>query len=162
MLEDLLPSPEQRLLTLEQVRAVAEVAVPHVVVPEFLLTKYGFSAERGSSVRGRHAFAPRCAVCSLPTTPSNRLTTLSGEVIHYECRPGAGEILESAARFLHESSGRSFCHTCLAGIFHIDFDEARKVVGQLRVRADMKLGTGQCSVCAKNRITLSASAQEAS
>lgn len=162
LLEDLLPSPEQRLLALEQVRDAAEITVPHVEVPEFLLTKYGFGGERGPSVRGRHTPAPRCVVCSLPTTPSNRLTTLTGDVVHFECRPESGEIVETAARFLRESPGRGFCHTCLASIFRIGFDEVRKVVGQLRMRSNMSLGTGQCSACDKHRMILSASAIQAS
>jgi hypothetical protein len=160
LLEGLLPSPEQRLRTLEQVRDAHEIAVSNVEVPEFLLTKYGFGGERGSSARGRHAAV--CVVCARPTSPSNRLTTLSGDVVHFECRAGSGEILESAARFLRDSPGRSFCHACLARIFRIGFDETRKVVGRLRVRADMDLGTGQCSACGKHRMILSASATEAS
>src|SRR5215475_6687517 len=162
LLEDLLPSPEQRLLTLEQVRDSSEVAVPHVEVPEFLLAKYGFGGERGPSVRGRHALAPRCVVCSLPTTRSNRLTTLTGDVVHFECRAGASDIVETAARFLRESPARAFCHTCMVSIFHVSFDEVRKIVGRLRVRAGMHVGTGQCSACDKHRMILSASAIEAS
>jgi hypothetical protein len=88
--------------------------------------------------------------------------TLSGEVVHYECRTGSGEILETAARLLLDSPGRALCHTCLAGALHIGFDEARKVVGQLRMRADMIFGTGLCSGCSRHRITLSSSASEAS
>jgi hypothetical protein len=89
ILEDLLPSPEQRLRTLEQVRDAHEVAVPNLVVPEPLLAKYGFSGEREFPARGRQPMAPRCVACSLPTTASNRFTTLSGEVFHFECRAGA-------------------------------------------------------------------------
>jgi len=99
----------------------------------------------------------RRAACSLPTTASNRFTTLSGEVFHFECRAGAEDALEAAARILRGSPDRTFCHSCLAGIFNIGFDEVRKLVGQLRIRTDMTLATGLCSVCSKHRITLSAS-----
>jgi hypothetical protein len=162
ILEDLLPSPELRLRTLEQIRDAHEVAVPNLLVPEPLLTKYGFVAGRGSAARGRQPGTPRCAACSLHTTASNRFTTLSGEVFHSECRAGAEDLLEAAARILRRSPERTFCHTCLAGIFNVGFDEVRKLVGQLRIRTDMTLATGLCSVCSKHRITLSANGSTAS
>jgi hypothetical protein len=157
ILEDLLPSPEQRLRTLEQIRDAQEVAVPNLVVPEPLLAKYGFAAGRESRARGRQVMAPRCVACSLPTTASNRFTTLSGEVFHSECRAGAEDVLEAATRILRRTPERTFCHTCLAGIFKIGVDDVRKLVGQLRLRTDMTLATGLCSVCSKHRITLSGS-----
>jgi hypothetical protein len=158
-LEELMVSPELRLETLERVRDQGEAMVRDVVVEEPILAKYGLAPRpRREAVfrvdRHSRVLDQPCAVCSLPTRPIDRLTMLSGEVVHYDCRPESRDITDIAARFLAESDGRAVCHSCLARQLHAAFDEVRKVVGRLRARTGLSVGTGQCSVCGRYRVIL--------
>ncbi len=82
---------------------------------------------------------------------------LSGDIVHYDCRPESRDVTDIAAHFLADADGRALCHSCLASLLHIGFDEVRKVVGQLRVRTRFRVGTGPCSVCGRNRVILGTS-----
>ena len=64
------------------------------------------------------------------------------------------EIEEKVVRFLEASTGGGVCHACLSSLFNVDFDQARKMVGQLRFRPGFKTESGQCSVCRKLRMTI--------
>jgi hypothetical protein len=157
-LEELLTLPDLRLETLERVRDRGEAVVREVVVPELLATKYKFGDKTRHEWNRVERLSPMreqlCAVCSQPTGRTDRLTMLNGEVVHYACRPESRDATEVAHRLLSEASGQGFCHSCLASLLHISFDEARKVVGKLRIRSGFTVGTGQCSVCGRFRFTL--------
>jgi hypothetical protein len=158
-LEELLASPELRLETLERVRDRGEAVIREVSVPDSVIAKYEFAARPRREALSRfdhqmHVTERPCTVCSLPTTPNDRLTMLSGDVVHYDCRPESRDMTAVAARFLAESEGRMVCHSCLAALLGVSFDEARKVVGQLRARHGLTVDTGRCSVCGKYRVTL--------
>jgi hypothetical protein len=157
-LEELLASPELRLEILERVRDRGEAIVRDVRVSDLVLAKYGLNAKPRREALSRferqaHGAERSCAVCSLPTTPNDRLTMLSGEVVHYDCRPESRDMVAVAARFLADSEGRAVCHSCLASLLGASFEEIRKVVGQLRARHGLGLDTGRCSVCGKFRVT---------
>jgi hypothetical protein len=161
-LEELVTSPELRLETLERVRDRGEAIVREVSVPDDVIAKYEFAARPRREPLSRyeretHVTERPCAVCSLPTTASDRLTMLSGEVVHYDCRPESRDMTAVAARFLAESEGRTVCHSCLAASLGVSFDETRKAVGLLRARHGLAVDTGRCSVCGKYRMTLSLS-----
>jgi hypothetical protein len=158
-LEDLLASPELRLETLERVRDRGEAIVRELTVTDLVITKYGFAARPRSEPPSRferptHVTERPCTVCSSPTTANDRLTMLSGEVVHYDCRPESRDMTAVAVRFLSDSEGRRACHSCLAALLGASFHEARKVVGQLRVRHGVSVDAGRCSVCGKHRVTL--------
>jgi hypothetical protein len=158
-LEDLVASPELRLETLERVRDRGEAIVREVSVPDPVIAKYEFAAKPRREPlspfdRPAHVTERPCAVCSLPTTSNDRLTMLSGEVVHYDCRPESRDMTAVAARFLTESEGRMVCHSCLAALLGVSFDEARKVVGQLKARHGVSVDTGRCSPCGRYRVTL--------
>src|SRR5262245_59786870 len=164
-LEELLASPELRLETLERVRDQGEAMVREVLVPEAVLVKQGLVARHRREPISRvdrqlRVVDQPCAICSQPTNPRRRLTMLSGEVVHYECRPDAHDVADTAARLLVESEGRTFCHSCLGSVLRISYDETRKVVGQLRTRPGFSLGTGNCSVCGKYRVILGTSGMQ--
>jgi hypothetical protein len=161
-LEELLANAELRLEMLERVRDQGEAMVREVMVPEPMLVKYGLVArprrEPVSRVdRQLRELDQPCAVCARPTPPSERLTMLSGEVVHYDCRPESRNVTDIAGRFLAEAEGRALCHSCLATLLHIGFDEVRKVVGRLRVRTGFSLGTGRCWECGRYRVILGTS-----
>lgn len=164
-LEDLLGSPELRLETLERVRDRGEAIVREVLVPDALLVKYGLGAKPRREPLSRfdrqtHVTERSCAVCSLPTTSNDRLTMLSGDVVHYDCRPESRDMTAVAARFLTDSEDRTICHSCLAALLGVSFDEARKVVRQLRIRHGVGIETGRCSLCGRYRVTLGLNATQ--
>jgi hypothetical protein len=61
---------------------------------------------------------------------------------------------EKVIRFLQANTGSGVCHTCLASLFDVDFDQARKMIGQLRFRPGLKTESGHCSVCRKLKMTI--------
>ncbi len=157
VLEELLPAPDLRLTALELVRGDGTATLTGVNLSATVILKYGLDGAResGPSRRGQPGGDVRpCAVCGRPVPAHDRLTTVSGDVVHYECRPSVADVVEPAARFVAGADGRPFCQTCLAALLHISFEEARKVFGHLRMRMGFRLGTGQCSMCRKFRVTI--------
>lgn len=153
----MLPNAEARLHTLEQVNDAGHAWVPNVPLSEGVMQKFGLDPDpwRSSGVGRDVPVAESCGLCARPIESLQRAVIADGNVVHDECRRlTTRELTDDMATFLDDFEGRRFCHACLAALFATAYDEARKAVGVLRVRPHVRVDSGECSVCGKQRVTI--------
>jgi len=131
-LEALVPDPDVRLHALEQLHEQGRAAIQSFVLSEAQAALFG--------LRRTGRAGPFSAAVGRPSEAQDLERDIAGEI----------------AAFLAESKGQCFCHTCLATLVGIEFEEARKAVYALRVCGNVRVGTARCSVCHRHRLSIEA------
>lgn len=57
-------------------------------------------------------------------------------------------------QFLRARPGREYCHTCLATVANIPFEDVQKAVTGLRAMQALKVAVGRCGSCRRSRVTV--------
>ena len=131
MLEALVADADVRLHTLNQLHDEGRASIQQFVLSEAHAATYGLR---------RMGRAGTSAVVGRPSEAQDLERDVAGEI----------------AAFLAESKGRCFCHTCLATLVGIEFEEARNSVYALRIWGDVRVGTARCSACHRHRVAIEA------
>jgi hypothetical protein len=151
LIEDLLTEPESRLRLLERLRDDGRASIPRVALTEPQVTKYSLD-----DLPLSRATDPMCPVCLRSVSVVDRVVFRQGDAIHDECRVRARDMLDEVARFLEQTEGQAFCHTCLSSLFSAGFDQTRKIIGHLKVRRRFVVGPMSCSACRRLRVAVRA------
>jgi hypothetical protein len=99
---------------------------------------------------------PTCPNCSKTVTQGDLVVFSHGDLVHLACHVSAGGLEEIVASFLRSSTGRRFCHSCLARALSLSWKDTAKIVTRLRVVPEFRVVTGQCGSCAELRVTIGA------
>jgi hypothetical protein len=99
---------------------------------------------------------PICPICTKPIARGDLVVFGHGDLVHVACHVSAEGADETVVGFLRGSTGRSYCHTCLARAMNLSWRDTAKIVTRLRVTPGFRVTTGQCALCSELRVTISA------